>query len=193
MGGETKRLTFLFSDIRGFTPISEKYQKNPQGLTTLINRFLDNQTKIILKHGGTIDKYMGDCIMAFWNAPIENNKHRDMAIKSAVEMQAVLQKLNSQLVTEGLPEINIGIGINTGEALVGNMGSEQRFDYSVIGDAVNLASRLESSSKTLGKTLVVGESTVKGSEKDYNFEFVDEITVKGKSEKVKVYTINNSR
>ena len=116
-----------------------------------------------------------------------------MAIKSAVEMQIVLKKLNSPLVTEGLPEINIGIGINTGEALVGNMGSEQRFDYSVIGDAVNLASRLESSSKTLGKTLVVGESTVKGSEKDYNFEFVDEITVKGKSEKVKVYTINNSR
>ena len=193
LGGETREMTFLFSDIRGFTPISEKYKGNPEGLTKLINRFLTRMTDVIISNGGTIDKFMGDCIMAFWNAPIENNKHRDMAIKSAVEMQAVLQKLNSQLVTEGLPEINIGIGINTGEALVGNMGSEQRFDYSVIGDAVNLASRLESSSKTLGKTLVVGESTVKGSEKDYNFEFVDEITVKGKSEKVKVYTINNSR
>ena len=193
MGGETREMTFLFSDIRGFTPISEKYKGNPEGLTKLINRFLTRMTDVIISNGGTIDKFMGDCIMAFWNAPIENNKHRDMAIKSAVEMQAVLKKLNSQLVTEGLPEINIGIGINTGEALVGNMGSEQRFDYSVIGDAVNLASRLESSSKTLGKTLVVGESTVKGSEKDYNFEFVDEITVKGKSEKVKVYTINNSR
>ena len=186
-------MTFLFSDIRGFTPISEEYKGNPEGLTKLINRFLTRMTDVIISNGGTIDKFMGDCIMAFWNAPIENNKHRDMAIKSAVEMLAVLKKLNSQLVTEGLPEINIGIGINTGEALVGNMGSEQRFDYSVIGDAVNLASRLESSSKTLGKTLVVGESTVKGSEKDYNFEFVDEITVKGKSEKVKVYTINNSR
>ena len=193
LGGETREMTFLFSDIRGFTPISEKYKGNPEGLTKLINRFLTRMTDVIISNGGTIDKFMGDCIMAFWNAPIENNKHRDMAIKSAVEMQIVLKKLNSQLVTEGLPEINIGIGINTGEALVGNMGSEQRFDYSVIGDAVNLASRLESSSKTLGKTLVVGESTVKGSEKDYNFEFVDEITVKGKSEKVKVYTINNSR
>ena len=193
LGGETREMTFLFSDIRGFTPISEKYKGNPEGLTKLINRFLTRMTDVIISNGGTIDKFMGDCIMAFWNAPIENKQHRDMAIKSAVEMQAVLQKLNSQLVTEGLPEINIGIGINTGEALVGNMGSEQRFDYSVIGDAVNLASRLESSSKTLGKTLVVGESTVKGSEKDYNFEFVDKITVKGKSEKVKVYTINNSR
>ena len=193
LGGETREMTFLFSDIRGFTPISEKYKGNPEGLTKLINRFLTRMTDVIISNGGTIDKFMGDCIMAFWNAPIENDKHRDMAIKSAIEMQVALKELNTQLVTEGLPEINIGIGINTGEALVGNMGSEQRFDYSVIGDAVNLASRLESSSKTLGKTLVVGDATVKGVEKDYNFEFVDEITVKGKSEKVKVYTINNFR
>jgi len=193
LGGETREMTFLFSDIRGFTPISEKYKGNPEGLTKLINRFLTRMTDVIISNGGTIDKFMGDCIMAFWNAPIENDKHRDMAIKSAIEMQVALKELNTQLVTEVLPEINIGIGINTGEALVGNMGSEQRFDYSVIGDAVNLASRLESSSKTLGKTLVVGDATVKGVEKDYNFEFVDEITVKGKSDKVKVYTINNSR
>ena len=186
-----KKLTIFFSDIVSFTNITE--QLEPEELTALLNYYLNEMSELALEYGGTIDKFMGDCIMAFWNAPIENNKHRDMAIKSAIEMQVALKELNTQLMTEGLPEINIGIGINTGEALVGNMGSEQRFDYSVIGDAVNLASRLESSSKTLGKTLVIGDSTVKGVEKDYNFEFVDEITVKGKSEKVKVYTINNFR
>ena len=146
-------------------------------------------TDVIIKNGGTIDKFMGDCIMAFWNAPIANPKHRQMAIKSAIEMQKELVKLNKKLKAEGLPEINIGIGINSGEALVGNMGSEQRFDYSVIGDAVNLASRLESSSKTLGKTLVIGESTRNTIENNFKFKYIDSITVKGKTEKIKVYTI----
>ena len=189
LGGETKQMTFLFSDIRGFTPISEKYKGNPEGLTKLINRFLPRMTDVIIKNGGTIDKFMGDCIMAFWNAPIANPKHKQMAIKSAIEMQTELVKLNKRLIAEGLPQINIGIGINSGEALVGNMGSEQRFDYSVIGDAVNLASRLESSSKTLGKTLVIGEETRKTIENKFSFEYIDSITVKGKTEKIKVYTI----
>ena len=191
LGGETKTMTFMFSDIRGFTPISEKYKGNPEGLTKLINRFLTSMTDIIIKNGGTIDKFMGDCIMAFWNAPLDNDKHREMAVKSAMEMQIELALLNVQLVAEGLPQINIGIGINTGEALVGNMGSRQRFDYSVIGDAVNLASRLESSSKTLGKTLVIGEDTRHTIETMYPFEYIDSITVKGKSESIKVYTVKN--
>ena len=123
--------------------------------------------------------------------PIENTKHRELAVKSAIEMTAALRQLNNILVAEGLPQINIGIGINTGEALVGNMGSEQRFDYSVIGDAVNLASRLESSSKTLGKTIVIGEETKNKIETLYPFEYIDSITVKGKTETVKVYTIKN--
>ena len=191
LGGETKSMTFLFSDIRGFTPISEKYKGNPEGLTKLIHRFLTRMTDVIIANGGTIDKFMGDCIMAFWNAPIENKKHREMAIKSAIEMQVALKELNTKLVAEGLPQINIGIGINTGEALVGNMGSEQRFDYSVIGDAVNLASRLESSSKTLGKTLVIGEDTRRTIETNFAFEYIDSITVKGKTEEIKVYTIKD--
>jgi len=191
LGGETKEMTFLFSDIRGFTPISEKYKGNPEGLTKLINRFLTRMTDVIIANGGTIDKFMGDCIMAFWNAPIENSKHREMAIKSALEMNIALKDLNTKLQAEGLPQINIGIGINTGEALVGNMGSEQRFDYSVIGDAVNLASRLESSSKTLGKTIVIGEETRRTIEKMYPFEYIDSITVKGKTEEIKVYTIKD--
>ena len=191
LGGETKTMTFMFSDIRGFTPISEKYKNNPEGLTKLINRFLTRMTNIIIKNGGTIDKFMGDCIMAFWNAPMENPEHEEAAISTAIEMQEELAMLNAELIAEGLPQINIGIGINTGEALVGNMGSEQRFDYSVIGDAVNLASRLESSSKTLGKTVVVGENTYNGARYNYHFEYLDSITVKGKTEPVKVYTIKD--
>ena len=188
LGGEKRNMTFLFCDIRGFTPISEQYKGNPAGLTKLINRFLTCMTDVIISNGGTIDKFMGDCIMAFWNAPIENKQHRELAVKSALEMTKALKQLNNVLVAEGLPQINIGIGINTGEALVGNMGSEQRFDYSVIGDAVNLASRLESSSKTLGKTIVIGEETRKTIENNFNFEYIDSIMVKGKSEKIKVYT-----
>ena len=191
LGGETRNMTFLFCDIRGFTPISEKYKGNPAGLTKLINRFLTRMTDVIIANGGTIDKFMGDCIMAFWNAPIENTKHRELAVKSALEMTVALSELNMHLQAEGLPQINIGIGINTGDALVGNMGSEQRFDYSVIGDAVNLASRLESSSKTLGKTIVIGENTRHTIETVYPFDYIDSITVKGKTEEIKVYTIKD--
>lgn len=188
LGGETKNMTFLFCDIRGFTPISEQYKGNPEGLTKLINRFLTRMTDVIIKNGGTIDKFMGDCIMAFWNAPIEDGEHEEHAVQAAIDMQEELSKLNQQLAVEGLPNIAIGIGINTGEALVGNMGSDQRFDYSVIGDAVNLAARLESSSKTLGKTLVIGEATVEAAKLNYTFEYIDQITVKGKTEEIKVYT-----
>ena len=188
LGGETRTMTFMFSDIRGFTPISEKYKGNPAGLTRLINRFLTRMTDIIISNGGTIDKFMGDCIMAFWNAPLDMKDHANRAVKSAVEMQKELKQLNKELKKEKLPEINIGIGINTGEALVGNMGSEQRFDYSVIGDDVNLASRLESSSKELGSTLVIGEKT-KTQTQGYKYKSLGTIKVKGKSEKIKVYTL----
>ena len=187
LGGETKTMTFMFSDIRGFTPISEKYKGNPQGLTRLINRFLTRMTNIIIKNGGTVDKFMGDCIMAFWNAPLDTPRHETLAVKTAIQMQKELKKLNRELKKEKLPQINIGIGINTGQALVGNMGSDQRFDYSVIGDDVNLASRLESSSKELASTLVVGEKTKKKC-KRYRFKSLGIIKVKGKTEDIKVYT-----
>ena len=186
LGGSTEQLTFLFSDIRGFTPISEKYQKNPQGLTTLINRFLDNQTEIILRHGGTIDKYMGDCIMAFWGAPLPDENHKQNAIAALVEMRSALEELNERFREEGLDTINTGAGINSGLCVVGNFGSSNRFDYSVLGDSVNLAARLESSCKNYDVDNVISEhSLVDG----YDYDFLDEVTVKGKSEPVKIYTI----
>ena len=186
LGGSTEQLTFLFSDIRGFTPISEKYQKNPQGLTSLINRFLDNQTEIILKHGGTIDKYMGDCIMAFWGAPLPDENHKQNATAALVEMRVALEELNERLREEGLDTINTGAGINTGLCVVGNFGSSNRFDYSVLGDSVNLAARLESSCKQYDVDNVISEYCLVD---DYEYDFLDEVTVKGKSEPVKIYTI----
>jgi len=186
LGGVTKRLTFLFSDIRGFTPISEKYQSDPQGLTSLINRFLDNQTKIIMKHGGTIDKYMGDCIMAFWGAPLDDEQQVENATKAIIEMKESLEILNEELKEEGLDQINTGAGINTGLCVVGNFGSTNRFDYSVLGDAVNLAARLESQCKEYDADVIISEySLVDG----YDYKYLDEIIVKGKSEPIKIYTL----
>ena len=189
LGGETRFMTFMFCDIRGFTPISEQYKDNPAELTKLINRFLTRMTNVIIGNGGTVDKFMGDCIMAFWNAPLKTADHQMLAVLTASQMQSELAMLNTQLTAENLPNIKIGIGINSGEALVGNMGSDQRFDYSVIGDPVNLAARLESASKTLGHTLIVGEATKKVIDDKFTFEFVDSITVKGKTEPVNVYTL----
>ena len=188
LGGETKRMTFLFSDIRGFTPISEKYQSDPQKLVEIVNRFLTNQTDIIMKHGGTIDKYMGDCIMAFWNAPLDVEDQERKATEAALEMREALGELNEIFKMEGIPEVKTGTGINSGLCVVGNMGSNNRFDYSVLGDAVNLAARLESSCKTYSTDLIISEySMVDG----YNYKFLDKVTVKGKSEPVNIYTITN--
>jgi adenylate cyclase len=190
LGGETKELTFLFCDIRGFTPISEKYQSNPQGLTLVINKFLTPMTEIIMKNEGTIDKYMGDCIMAFWNAPLDCSNHREMAVKTALEMIDKLKELNDS--GEFGDKLNIGIGINSGKAVVGNMGSNQRFDYSVLGDAVNLASRLEGVSKNYDATLVVGEDTYKDISNQFNFSKLDDVQVKGKSNMVSIYTVKDN-
>ena len=187
LGGDLRILTFLFSDIRGFTPISEKYKSNPQGLTELINKFLTPMTDIILKNGGTVDKYMGDCIMAFWNAPLDCPNHQEKAIISAREMKRKLRKMN--IKEEFGTELKIGIGINTGEAVVGNMGSEQRFDYSVLGDAVNLASRLEGISKNYDTTIIIGEDTYKSVKNKFKFRKLDDVQVKGKSNKVAIYSI----
>lgn len=188
LGGNTKELTLLFCDIRGFTPISEQYKTNPQGLTKLINRFLTPMTDIIMRNGGTVDKYMGDCIMAFWNAPLDVEDQRKRAIQTSHEMLEHLEILNIELKNEKSLPIKVGIGLNTGDVVVGNMGSNQRFDYSVLGDAVNLAARLEGQSKNYGVQIVLGEETAKNMDKDFAMIELDEIAVKGKQDAVKIYT-----
>ncbi len=190
LGGERREMSFMFMDICGFTPISEHYKNNddPEGLVELVNKFLDLQTKIILNNNGTVDKYMGDCIMAFWNAPLPCENHADMAIKTSIEIIEATRKLNEELKPLNLPPINVGIGVNTGECIVGNMGSEVRFDYSVIGDAVNLAARLEGQTRNYeGVDLLLSQFSREASTEG-KFREVDRIQVKGKTEKVTVYT-----
>ena len=189
LGGDTRELTLLFCDIRGFTPISEQFKTNPQELTKLINRFLTPMTDIIMKNEGTIDKYMGDCIMAFWNAPLTVEKQTDKAVETSLQMLRDLKVLNTELAKEDLLPINIGIGLNTGDVVVGNMGSDQRFDYSCLGDAVNLAARLEGQTKGYGVKILFGQETAKGLSDRYTVLELDDIAVKGKTEPVKIYTV----
>ena len=191
LGGERKDMTFLFMDIVGFTPISEHYKNNddPEGLVKLINNYLDRMTKIILNNGGTIDKYMGDCIMAFWNAPLPCDNHADMAVKTAVEIVEAADELIAELEAQGLPRIDVGIGINSGDCIVGNMGSESRFDYSVIGDAVNLAARLEGQTRNYDGVRVLLSQFTAGKCSERSFNQVDNIQVKGKSERVTILTV----
>ena len=188
LGGETKEMTMLFSDIRGFTGISEQYKNDPEGLTQLINNLLSVLSDEILATEGTIDKYMGDCIMAFWNAPTDQVRHADLAVESAMAMGHAMQLLNTELEAQGKETMAVGIGINTGECVVGNMGSTQRFDYTVLGDAVNLASRLEGQSGYYGFQIIAGAETVK-SLSGYEVFELDLLAVKGKQEPVKIYTI----
>ena len=195
LGGELRTMSFLFCDVRGFTTISESYKTNPQGLTHLMNRLLTPLTNEILERKGTIDKYMGDCIMAFWNAPLTDDQHAENAVSSGLEIFKALEVLNEERRLEAkndgkvyLP-LNVGVGINTGEAVVGNMGSEQRFDYSVLGDPVNLASRLEGQSKSYGVNMVIGESTATMLQERFAIVELDSIAVKGKEEAVTIYTV----
>ena len=191
LGGERKEMTFMFMDIVGFTPISEHYKNNndPEGLVILINKYLDRMTKIVLKNDGTIDKYMGDCIMAFWNAPLPSEDHADKAIQTGIEILEAADELIKELEEQGLPRIDVGIGINTGDCIVGNMGSESRFDYSVIGDAVNLGARLEGQTRNYdGVRMLLGPTTA-GQSKSGLLTRVDNIKVKGKSESVTIYTV----
>ncbi|MGE4219201.1 MAG: adenylate/guanylate cyclase domain-containing protein, partial [Alphaproteobacteria bacterium] len=193
LGGETKTMTMLFCDVRGFTSISETYKSNPVGLTVLINRLLTPLTDVILARGGTIDKYMGDCIMAFWNAPIDVPEQEKKACDAALNMFTALEELNVERRREAAEQgvtympLNIGVGINTGTVVVGNMGSEQRFDYSVLGDAVNLAARLEGQSKTYGVGTVLGPDTAARSADTNAMLELDQIAVKGKKEAVTIF------
>tara|TARA_R110002020_G_scaffold453846_1_gene668966 strand:- start:341 stop:1039 length:699 start_codon:yes stop_codon:yes gene_type:complete len=193
LGGERREMSFLFMDIVGFTPISEHYKNNddPEGLVECINDYLNRMTKIVLKNGGTVDKYMGDCIMAFWNAPMDCLNHAEMAVRTSIECSIETEALKQSFKEKGLPEINIGSGVNTGTCIVGNMGSDTRFDYSVIGDAVNLAARLEAQTRNYkkedGSIINTLYSSYTRDQIDIESEEVDKIKVKGKNELITIY------
>jgi len=194
LGGDRKEMSFLFMDIVGFTPISEYYKNkdDPEGLVNVINDYLNRMSKIVMKNGGTIDKYMGDCIMAFWNAPLDCSNHAEMAVKTGMECAIETQKLKKEFREKGLPDINIGSGVNTGTCIVGNMGSENRLDYSVIGDAVNLAARLEAATRNYkdesgNVAPLIYSSYTKEQLKDIKSIELDKIKVKGKEELVTIY------
>jgi adenylate cyclase len=182
--GESREMTVLFSDIRGFTNISEGL--DPKQLTHLMNDFLTPMTHVIHHNRGTIDKYMGDAIMAFWGAPLHDNNHAKHAIQAAFGMIVALEKLQQEFVAKGFPPISIGIGLNTGEMIVGNMGSKFRMAYTVMGDAVNLGSRLESLTKNYGVYIIVSEYT-KAQVPEYIYRELDIVRVKGKDKPVAIF------
>jgi adenylate cyclase len=195
LGGEERRMTILFSDVRGFTTISEHYKDDPQCLTHLMNRFLTPLTNAIIERKGTIDKYIGDAIMAFWNAPLDDGEHEANACDAALEMLARAEALNVELKREAeanggvyMP-LRIGIGLNSGPCVVGNMGSDFRFNYSVLGDTVNLASRLESRTKDYRLSLVIGARTAESASKKFATMEIDQIQVKGKKQPETVFTV----
>ncbi len=191
LGGDRKEMSFLFSDIVGFTPISEHFKNkdDPEGLCELINDYLDRMTQIINNNGGCVDKYMGDCIMAFWNAPVPCENHAEMAVKSSIEIAIETEILKTELASRGLPEIKIGSGVNTGDCIVGNMGSKTRFDYSCIGDAVNLAARLEAQTRQYPNcTTLYSSYTMEQLPEHMKSVEIDKVKVKGKDELVTIYS-----
>jgi len=184
MEGQKKELTILFTDIVGFTPISEKL--NPKDLSRYVNRYLSEFSEVISEYNGTIDKYIGDAIMAFWGAPIDNPRHRDAAILAALEMQNRIEKISDEYVANGWPPIKVAIGVASGEVVVGDMGSRIRRAYTVIGDTVNLAARLEAATRQYGVSTLVAESAFAGVD-TVRFREIDTVRVKGKSIPIRIF------
>jgi class 3 adenylate cyclase/CHASE2 domain-containing sensor protein len=187
LGGERRDLTILFSDIRGFTSISEASE--PEEVVEMLNEYLTRMVDILLKHGGTLDKFIGDAVMGFWNAPAADPHHARHAVACAVEMIEETARLRERWEAEGKAAIRIGIGINTGEAVAGNIGSERVFGYTVIGDAVNLASRLESKNKDYVTEIIISESTLERMGGGFETVYLDDVKVKGKEKAVKIYEV----
>jgi adenylate cyclase len=192
LGGETRELSIMFTDVRGFTSISEHYGKDVQGLTKIMNRYMTAMTAKILDNEGTLDKYIGDAQMAFWNAPLDDPRHAHNAVRTALSMLGSLNAFNEEVAKEGIPAFGMGLGINTADVVVGTMGSVQRFDYTCLGDGVNLASRLEGQSKPYGVRIVLGARTAELINDEYFTLELDEIAVKGKTQGVNIYTVLES-
>jgi adenylate cyclase len=187
LGGETRTMTVFFSDLRGFTSLSQ--HMDPQALTTLLNEYMTAMTDIVFKHDGVLDKYIGDAIMAFWNAPMWQEDHAVRACETALDMVARVRTLQQDWAARGLPQLDLGIGINTGRMVVGNMGARDRLAYTVLGDAVNVASRLEGLNKEYGTRIVIGEGTRTAAGEKLLYRFLDLVAVKGRSEPLAVYEV----
>tara|TARA_R110000744_G_scaffold323801_2_gene429681 strand:- start:99 stop:1865 length:1767 start_codon:yes stop_codon:yes gene_type:complete len=185
LGGEKRYATFLFTDVRGFTAMSEALE--PEQVTYIMNKALTAQQTAVQKHEGMVDKYIGDAMMAIFNAPLDLDSHEDRAVECAKDIQLNMQELNKELTAKGIDPVAIGIGINTGYAVIGNMGSDARFDYTAIGDAVNTAARFESATKAVGVDLIIGESTKQNCKTKLNL--LKPIEVKGKSKSLEIYTL----
>jgi len=185
--GERKNMTVLFSDIRGFTSYCEK--RSPDEVVPVLNEYLDRMTRVIISRNGTLDKYIGDALMAFWNAPVEQKDHARLAVLTALDMMKELKLLHSDFSEKGLETIDMGIGINTGPVMVGNMGSSQIYDYTVIGDNVNLASRVEGLTRKYPFGIIITETTYDCIKGEFEVDFLDEVTVKGKDKKVKIFCV----
>jgi adenylate cyclase len=189
LGGERRVLSILFCDVRNFTPMAERMKGEPEALTLLVNRILTPLSEAVLAHGGTIDKYIGDCVMAFWNAPLNDPEHAVHAVAAGLAMLESVERLNLELAGEGLGQLAVGVGVNTGACVVGNMGSARRFDYSALGDAVNYASRLEGASKSCGVPLLMSAATAAAVRDSFDPVLVDHIAVKGRTGLEPVYTV----
>ncbi|WP_293352962.1 adenylate/guanylate cyclase domain-containing protein [Phenylobacterium sp.] len=194
VGGETRDVTVLFADLRGFTALAEAMKDKPRRLNDLINAFLDPMTDIVLAHGGTIDKYMGDCVMAFWGAPYDDPDHAKHAFEAARAMLLAMEDVNRRVRASfagevDLPTIRIGIGINSGECVVGALGSRNRFDYSVLGDPVNIASRIEGLCKVYDIPLLIGEETARRLPPEAGLAEIGRLTLRGRTEKQWVFGI----
>ena len=187
LGGEAKELTVYFSDIRSFSSIAEKM--SAADLVGFLNEYFTALTDIITENKGVVDKYIGDAVMAFWGSPLADPNHPVNAVKSAWKILGELKKLNVGWAARGLPEIKMGIGINTGEMVVGNIGSESRFNYTVMGDEVNLASRLEGLTKYYGARIIVSQNTWDRAKGDFCGRLLDLVAVKGKEKPIKIYEI----
>ena len=187
LGGEKRTITVFFSDIRGFTNLAERFK--PEELVNFLNEYLSDMTNIIIDNGGVVDKYIGDAIMAFWGAPLDEKDHAKLACKTSLQMINRLELLRKRWKDEGKQEINIGCGINSGEAVIGNMGSDKRFDYTAMGDAVNLGSRLEGLTKQYGVNIIISENTKKYVNDEFLVRELDFVAVKGKKEPIKIYEL----
>ena len=186
LGGETRELTLMFTDLANFTTLSE--QQTAEQTVEVLTAYFNTMTPLIHRTGGTVDKFIGDAVMAFWGAPLDDAQHAEHALRAAIAMQQAMARLSAELLARGLPAIHMRIGLHSGRVVVGNVGSDTRFSYTAIGDAVNLAARLEGANKAFGSLILLSEATASQLPDDISLRPLDEVIVKGKSEPIRVYT-----